>query len=110
MPDMTWGIRGHKDGLDPCVLHQFFEGRVRFGTAARLRHLGATVREQIAHRHYLDIRVILKTKRRTEFADPVPDNSHPKLTIGNGLPPLRVVRGIGSFLKALDRPARRRRQ
>ncbi|OPZ94391.1 MAG: hypothetical protein BWY71_02401 [Planctomycetes bacterium ADurb.Bin412] len=75
------GVRGTKDGLDGIVLDHLLQRRVGLAALGLLGHIGAAVREQIAHRHQLDVGMMLKTELQAELAKAMADNAHPYLAV-----------------------------
>ena len=112
VPRVAGRVRRHEHGLDPVVFDQLFERGIRLLAAGGLRQLGATIRNQIADRHHLDVRVVLEAERSPELANPVADQPHPNLAVGDRLPAFGSVWVGGRLLESLDHlllgPGRRR--
>ena len=93
----------HKDGFDRIVLDQLFERFIRlFATAVRGQP-GTTIREQVADRDDLDVRVILKTKCGAKMAKAVTDDPDPNLTVGLRFPYGTFINIGFGLVKAGDR-------
>ena len=103
VPGVTRRVGGHEHGFNPVVLDHRFERRIGLLAAARLGQFGTPIGKQVADGHHFNIRVVLKTERRTESAAAVSDDAHTNLPIGYGLPVLRGIWIDRSFLEAWDR-------
>jgi len=103
MADVARRISRHPDRLNRIILDKLFERRIRLGTTACLGQLRATVGDQITHGDNLDIGMILKTERRPEFAQAIPDNAHPDLSVGNRFPRLVRPRVASDVAESLNR-------
>jgi hypothetical protein len=76
-------VRGHKDSFDGVILDQFLQRRIRLGTPTRSRKVGTLRRNQIAHRHDLHVRMILKPECGAKPADSMPNDPHAEPPVGN---------------------------
>ena len=99
MPRMARRVSRDEHRFYPVVLDQFLQRRVRFLAATGLRQPGATIRNQIADRDDLHIRMILKTKGRAESAHAITDDAHAQRAVIGQMPQHDAHPGVGTVVQ-----------
>ena len=67
VPGVAGSIGRHEHGLDAVVLDHFLERGIGLLAPGSLGQPGATIGNQVADRHDLDVRVVLEAERRAEL-------------------------------------------